>query len=109
MGCGDQQAGIGGPELVSTQPGSKDDVLESLIDDGDDLGGRPLVSPKPLREGDRMDTVDAIARDIASGNEPTEGEWNDILDLMNDPAPVVHTNVQEGGVNADIAEKWLKG
>lgn len=104
LGLEDRKSSVPSLDRMTTE-----DVLESLIDDGDNLGGIPLASPKPLGECDRMDTVDAIARDIANGNEPTDGEWDDTLDLMNDPAPVVHTNVEEGGVNADIAEKWLKG
>mmetsp|Transcript_14685 Transcript_14685/g.25884 ORF Transcript_14685/g.25884 Transcript_14685/m.25884 type:complete len:918 (+) Transcript_14685:243-2996(+) len=96
-----------------------EDVLQSLIDDDEQQIGSPSPPlgstfsppPKPLGEGDRMTTIDAIAMDIANGIEESGGDWDDTLDLMNEPtdaAPVVH-NGESGGVNADIAEKWLKG
>jgi hypothetical protein len=101
-----------------------EDVLASWIDDDEQqpqLGspspptGSPLWGgpspPPPLGEGDRMTTIDAIAIDIANGNQSTGDDWEDTLDLMDEPivtAPVVH-NGDSGGVNADIAEKWLKG
>ncbi|KAL7541590.1 hypothetical protein ACHAXR_011658 [Thalassiosira sp. AJA248-18] len=107
-----------------------EDVLASLIDDDDifsggSLGGSPSPTllgvppplivadgsspPQQLGEGDRSTTIDAIAMDIANGNNnPTENsDWDGTLDLIDETAPSASGgNV---GINADIAEKWLKG
>mmetsp|Transcript_25894 Transcript_25894/g.46924 ORF Transcript_25894/g.46924 Transcript_25894/m.46924 type:complete len:97 (-) Transcript_25894:1067-1357(-) len=91
-----------------------EDVLTSLIDDdGEDQFGS-LSSAQPLErmgEGERVTTIDAIAMDIHRGNDPSLGDWDDALEIMNEPAPVVHTlrTAESAGVSTDIAEKWLKG
>mmetsp|Transcript_1959 Transcript_1959/g.4280 ORF Transcript_1959/g.4280 Transcript_1959/m.4280 type:complete len:896 (+) Transcript_1959:169-2856(+) len=106
LGLDDRDSSVPSLDRMTTE-----DVLASLIDDPDeDQLGSPVGSPvpKPLGEGDRVTTIDAIARDIAEGNQPSPGDWDDTLELMNEPAPVVHAG-ESGGVNADIAEKWLKG
>ena len=43
--------------------------------------------------------ADAIAMDIANGNERSAGEWDATLDLMNEhiAAPVVHNGESGGG------------
>lgn len=85
-----------------------EDIMACLIDE-DELGGgsrRSNLQPAPLGTiNDRVTTLDAIALDIATGNDSDDDdEWDDALDLVNEPES------QEGvGVNADIAEKWLKG
>lgn len=104
-----------------------EDVLASLIDDEDEqqeqllngsgpslpLGSSLLLAASPperLGSENRMTTIDAIAIGIANGNQQSSGEWDDALDLINEST--VAPAVLEGesvGVNADIAEKWLKG
>jgi len=91
-----------------------DDVLASLIDDDgeDQLGSPSSAQPlKRLGEDDCVTTIDAIAIDIHRGNDPSLGDWDDALEIMNEPAPVVHTlrTGESAGVSTDIAEKWLKG
>lgn len=105
LGLEDRLSSVPSLDRMTTE-----DVLATLIDDGDELGS-PLSSPPPPPMGDsgRVTTIDAIARDIHSGNRATTGDWDDTLELMNEPAPVVHLNGESGGINADIAEKWLKG
>eukprot|EP00585_Thalassiosira_rotula_P010753 CAMPEP_0196135996 /NCGR_PEP_ID=MMETSP0910-20130528/4449_1 /TAXON_ID=49265 /ORGANISM="Thalassiosira rotula, Strain GSO102" /LENGTH=901 /DNA_ID=CAMNT_0041396205 /DNA_START=292 /DNA_END=2997 /DNA_ORIENTATION=- len=91
-----------------------DDVLASLIDDdGEDQFGSPSSAqpPKRLGEDERVTTIDTIAIDIHRGNNPSLGDWDDALEMINEPAPVVHTlrTGESAGVSTDIAEKWLKG
>lgn len=112
-----------------------EDVLASLIDDEglDDamLGSSPsptlteaiaegqldgqsaapsssssfLSSPQLI--GERVTTIDAIAMDIANGNNSGTDNWDGGLDLIDeDTTP---SGMTSPGVNADIAEKWLKG
>lgn len=94
-----------------------EDVLGVFI--GDDVPPQ-LGSPSPpaLHSDDRTTTIDAIAlaitNEISNGNSGAGvDDWDDTLDLMNDPnmpsSTVVHGAEMSGGVNADIAEKWLKG
>lgn len=97
-----------------------EDVLGAFIDDDDHSPQLGSPSPPSLHGGDRTTTIDAIAlkisNDISNGNGLSRAgaeDWDDTLDLVNDPtlpsAPVVHDGEMSGGVNADIAEKWLKG
>jgi len=91
-----------------------DDVLASLIDD-DDLNSLPSGSaglmqpPKPM--AGRVTTIDAIAMDIHANGSKNSGEWEDALEFIEEPDGVDVTAVSNNpsGVNADIAEKWLKG
>jgi len=95
-----------------------EDVLGAFIDDEDQP---PLGSPStPALNSNRITTIDAIAleisNEISKGNGTSAAEvdnWGNTLDFVNDPtipsAPVVHDGEMSGGVNADIAEKWLKG
>ncbi|KAL9188587.1 hypothetical protein ACHAXT_006965 [Thalassiosira profunda] len=84
-----------------------EDVLGSLIDD-DELGspGPQMDPPEPIAEGGRLTTIDAIAMDIANGG--SGNEWEATLDLVNEPGPVAVPNRESAGVNAEIAEKWLR-
>jgi len=89
-----------------------DDVLASLIDDdGEDQFGSPSSAQPPKRLGEDERTIDTIAIDIHRGNNPSLGDWDDALEMINEPAPVVHTlrTGESAGVSTDIAEKWLKG
>lgn len=109
-----------------------EDVLGAFIDSGEDDCDRPpelgrpappaigsAAGASPLGEdgggdGDRAATIDAIALEIANGRHGPAGadDWDDALDLepeLGPAAPMVHGGEMGGGVNADVAEKWLKG
>lgn len=98
-------------ELLSPSPGL--DEYSNLSDGLSDIG-----PPKPMGQGDRVTTIDAIAMDIANGTAAEEGvdNWDATLDLvveepimnMASPPPDL-PHADSGGLNADIAEKWLKG
>ena len=61
----------------------------------------PTLAPPPIVQ-ERVTTIDAIALDITTGVEPS----GDDLFIGDDTLGIVHEN---DTVNADIAEKWLKG
>ena len=77
-----------------------DAFLTSLIDTPEEEGETEFATGPPPQLGERVTTFDAIALDIATG-KPSSGSWDDddTLDLVN----------QNEHVNAEIAEKWLKG
>ena len=91
-----------------------EDVLTSLIDDGDLDNSEPvapviglMAPPKPMAE--RITTIDAIAMDIHDNGDKDSSDWEG-LDLIEEPEPDVAVAVpNNSGVNPDIAEKWLKG
>jgi len=95
-----------------------DDINELLPEESTARIGSPgpksprlsaKAPPTPLGEGDRVTTIDAIAMDLASGKRQSLGDLDDTLDLINEAAPVVHGGEVSGGVDPDIADKWLKG
>lgn len=71
----------------------------------------PPAMPSILAEGGRLTTIDAIAIDIANGGGGDSAEWDDALNLIEEPGgpPPDATDPEGAGVNDAIAEKWLKG
>lgn len=92
-------------ELPSPSP-----TITELINNPSDSSvadGAEAPYPPPMM-GERVTTIDAIAMDIANGKP--ESEWVDTLDLINEEGGVDEDLPSGGsGINADIAEKWLKG
>lgn len=85
-----------------------DAFLTSLIDSPPDgkettpAGPAAAAIPPPLPTmGERLTTIDAIALDITMGVGEQSGSWDDDASLG--------LNENEAAVNADIAEKWLRG
>lgn len=96
-----------------------EDVLTSLIDEEvldsqSSTLGSPLlpVPPEFIEGGDRMTTVDVIAMDMVNGNDRGVSiTWEGPLDLVDEVDDIVQASQsgESAGVDADIAEKWLKG
>lgn len=103
-------------EVFGRQPLDRmttEDVLGAFIDDEHSPS---LDSPSPLHPIDALEFAKRCSNENSIGNvQSADGadDWDKTLDLVNDPsipaAPVVHDGEMSGGVNADVAEKWLKG
>jgi len=90
----------GGEDGGATSPiGGRD--APPMKDAARSLVKSPTLAPPPIVQ-ERVTTIDAIALDITTGVEPS----GDDLFIGDDTLGIVHEN---DTVNADIAEKWLKG
>lgn len=90
----------GGEEGGATSPIGGADA-PPMKDAARSLVKSPTLAPPPIVQ-ERVTTIDAIALDITTGVEPS----GDDLFIGDDTLGIVHEN---DTVNADIAEKWLKG